>query len=126
MGVQELLVGEKIEPMTLSDAWIKRLGEYALINPGQDYALFRTLQAGYEHGIFFVDVKLNVGMDQPFRFAIQPLSESEAVMLRGLAGMGETIKTVQSEDGSEVLEFSAIGSKKCSKLLAWIFLTVQL
>jgi len=112
VGAQERLVGEKIIPLTLSEVWIKRLGEYALLNRDHDSPLFESLQTGHEDGILFVDVKLTVGMETPFRFALQPLSESEAVMLTNLAGMGETLRFGQSEDGSEVLEFSGYWFRK--------------
>ena len=111
-GTQEQLVGEKFTPVTPSEAWIKRMGEYQLLNRDHDYPLFHTVQAGYHDGILFAEIKLTVGMDRPFRFAIQPISESEAVMLTSLAGMGETLRFVQSEDGYEVLEFSGYRFRK--------------
>ncbi|GJL53317.1 MAG: hypothetical protein NPIRA02_04490 [Nitrospirales bacterium] len=111
-GTQERLVGEKFTPVTPSEAWIKRMGEYQLLNRDHDYPLFHTVQAGYENGLLFAEIKLTVGMDRPFRFAIQPISASEAVMLTSLAGMGETLRFVRSENGSKMLEFSGYRFRK--------------
>ncbi len=112
IGTQEMLIGEKIKPITLSKAWINRLGEYELINRGQDYEFVQSVTAAYEHGVAFVEITTTAEPDTPFRIAVQPVSESEAIILGSLAGMGETIKIVQSKDGSEVLEFSGYRFRK--------------
>ncbi len=104
IGTQEMLLGEKIGPMVLTPAWQRRLGEYELINREHDYEMIRSITADYENGVAFVGVRMKDTPDVTLRRAIRPLSDTEAIVLGTLDGMGDTLRVVTAPDGSEVME----------------------
>lgn len=104
IGTQELLLGERIGPMVLTPPWQRRRGEYELINREQDYDMVGSITADVENGIGFVEVRMKGEADFVQRRAIKPVSDTEAIILGTLDGMGDTLRVVTAPDGAEVLE----------------------
>ena len=107
------LVGEKIEPKPIPAAWQARLGSYAYV--GND-ALIATQILGVrlkiENDFLLAEV---IGKEGPGISALEPISDSEAI-LRGLGrGLGETVHVRQTGDG-ETLHFSGLVFKRKSTL----------
>jgi hypothetical protein len=45
-GDQELLLGEKINPVPVPEKWLKRVGDYEIVNPEGDFLLFDHFRLG--------------------------------------------------------------------------------
>ena len=104
-----VLVGEKIEPKPISAAWQARLGSYDYV--GND-ALIATQIIGVrlkiENDFLLAEV---IGKGGPGISALEPISDSEAI-LRGLGrGLGETMHVRQTSDG-ETLHFAGLVFKR--------------
>ncbi len=104
LGGQDMLVGEKMGAMDLTPAWQRRRGAYELINRDHDYDMIGSITADEEHGVAFVDIRMKDTLGVALRRAIRPLSDTEALVLHTLDGMGDTLRVVTAPDGSEVLE----------------------
>jgi len=102
------LLAERIEPSPIPDAWLKRLGEYELVNPGDYFPMIKRAQLKVEDHLLTLDVTTsmlsNVGTER-WGFAIGPISNTEAVILGLGRNMGETIQVV-TEKGEERLLYS--------------------
>ncbi|MBT1075783.1 serine hydrolase domain-containing protein [Geobacter grbiciae] len=108
---KSMLVGEKVEPVLVSQQWQRRVGAYEIANPGDDTILVDDLRLRYEDGFLRVDYALPLFFDGKLNVSLQPLSDTEAV-IRGLGrGMGETIRVV-AVNGEEMLQYSGYLLKK--------------
>jgi hypothetical protein len=107
-----LVYGERLEPTTISEAWMDRLGSYEITNGKPGFLTFLTdVQLKVENGFLMLDVTRSDDGDQ-FVFPIGPLSDDEAVILGlGLRARGETISVVEV-DGEEQLFYSGYLMKK--------------
>ncbi|QSA98283.1 serine hydrolase [Methylococcus sp. EFPC2] len=105
---QELMLGEKIEPVPLPAAWLVRQGDYVPSDTARDGPLVRSVHAGFENGMGFLEVRLVQQPDRPLRLAIKPVSDTEALVLGAWNDMGETLRAERSANGAEFLEFSGV------------------
>jgi hypothetical protein len=111
---KNMLVGEKIEPVKVSDKWQGRVGAYEIANPGDDTILVDNIRLRYEDGFLRVDYALPLFFPGTVNVSLLPLSDTEAV-IRGLGrGMGETIRVVTA-DGEEMLRYSGYLLRKKRK-----------
>jgi CubicO group peptidase (beta-lactamase class C family) len=104
------LLGEKIEPFPISEVWLKRVGEYALVNAGNYHPVIERAQLRYEDRFLMLDVRIPLLGDygvERLQFAIQPVSDKEAILLGLGRNMGETIQVV-SDHGVERLRYSGV------------------
>jgi hypothetical protein len=105
--------GERLEPSTVPEAWMDRLGSYEITNGKPGFLTFLTdVQLKYENDFLMLDVTRADTGDQ-LAFPIGPLSDDEAVFL-GLGQQrlrGETISVVEV-DGEEQLFYSGYLMKK--------------
>ena len=102
------LLGEKIEASPVPKAWAKRIGEYGLADPGSYLPVIETAQLKYEDDFLMLDVKIPILGDygiERLKFAIQPVSDTQAVLFGLGRNMGETIEVV-NENGVEKLRYS--------------------
>lgn len=110
-GSQELLVGEKILPLPISEKWRERLGEYQILNRGEDAPLLDEIRLKEEGGLLLVEYALPLFAKGTTTLALAPLSDSEAV-IRGVGRqMGETLRVIQA-DGDELLLYSGYRLKR--------------
>jgi CubicO group peptidase (beta-lactamase class C family) len=105
-GAQEVVLGEKLAPAPAAKTWQDRTGVYVPINLDGDYPLVQSLRLTTEQGLAVLEVRLLESPDLPLRLALKPLSDGEALVLRTLSDMGETLRVKRNHDGSEFLEFS--------------------
>ncbi|HEY6871504.1 MAG TPA: serine hydrolase domain-containing protein [Geobacteraceae bacterium] len=105
MNGQELLVGERIKPAPISEAWQKRVGEYEISNAGDDAALVDRIRLRQDNGLLLVEYSLPLFAVARMSVAITPLSDSEAVIYGLGRGMGETIRVV-TVGNEEMLKYS--------------------
>ncbi|MBK5276501.1 MAG: beta-lactamase family protein [Desulfuromonadales bacterium] len=102
---QELLFGERIADTQLPEAWLKRQGEYEIINAGDDYLLVKGIHLRYDAGLLVMEYELPLFSKSKMSVALNPLNNTEALILGLGRGMGETIRVV-SVGGDDLLQFS--------------------
>ncbi len=103
MKGKEELVGERIHLIPISEAWQKRVGEYEIVNSGDDADLFQNVRLRLDNGLILVEYVMSIFTDQKISMGIMPLSDSEAVICGLGRGMGETIQVVNI-DGYEMIK----------------------
>ncbi len=103
---RQLLVGEKIKAVPISPAWQKRVGDYAIENLGDDFPLVDRIRLSMDKGFLIVECSLPlISARGAVSYALEPLSDTEAV-IRGLgSGMAETLR-VANVNGRELLSYS--------------------
>jgi CubicO group peptidase (beta-lactamase class C family) len=105
-GGKELLLGQRIEPQPGAPRWTGVAGRYVpLLQPGEE-ALLEHVDAFEEDGLLLARVQLpeRYGNTQAVS-VLQLLSDTEAIALGPLAGMGETVRRCEVE-GQPGFEFS--------------------
>jgi CubicO group peptidase (beta-lactamase class C family) len=114
---KKYLLGEKIESSPIPDAWLKRVGNYELVNPGDYFPLIEKANLSYENNLLLLDVTtpmLGALGTERWKFAIRPVSQTEAVVLGLGRNMGETIHVV-TENGEERLRYSGCEFRRKSE-----------
>jgi hypothetical protein len=102
---QEQLVGELINPVPIPEVWQNLVGEYELVNAGDDAVLIDKVRVQQDNGLLLVEYTMPLFSDKRMSLAIMPLSDSEA-LISGLGrGMGETIRIV-NVGGEEMFQYS--------------------
>ena len=111
------LLGEKIEAGPVSEAWLKRVGEYELVDQGDYFPMIEKARLKYEDHLLILDVTTSIlahlGIER-LRFAMGPVSDTEAVILGLGRNMGETVQVV-TEKGEERLRYSGCEFRKKSE-----------
>jgi len=108
------LLGEKIEASPVTEAWLRRVGEYGLVDPGNYLPVIEKAELKYEDQFLMLDVRIPMLGDygiERLQFAIQPVSDTEAVLLGLGRNMGETIQVV-IDHGGERLHYSGLRFEK--------------
>lgn len=99
------LIGEKIRPVPVPEKWLQRVGEYEIVNRGDDLFSPDQHRLRYADGFLFLDYFDPTAEISPVTFALSPVSETEAVIYGLGRNMGETIRAV-TVDGKEELCYS--------------------
>ena len=110
-GNQDLLIGEKISPVSISEKWLQRAGAYEAANSGDDTLILDGIRLGYNDGLLIMECSMPFSADGTMIFALFPVSDNEAVILGLGGGMGETIRVI-TVDGKEGLYYSGYQFKK--------------
>ncbi len=111
---QELLVGERIQPVPISETWQRRLGKYEIINAGDDHILVEGIGLRDDGGLLVIDLAIPVFFKGRLNFALKPISDSEAVTYGLGRGMGETIEVI-TIGKEELLRYSGYLLRKQTK-----------
>lgn len=104
-GKLEMLAGQRLAPPADLGPWRERLGEYRIANLGDDQALVERIRVMEEDGFLLVEMTMAGPTRQTVRLPLMPLSDSEAILLNGLADGGETVRRVVL-DGEEGFAYS--------------------
>ena len=104
-GAQEMLVGERVRPEPLGEKLTRFIGEYEIVNRGDDAVLFEKVRVRQEGDFLLVEYGLPLFAEGRMSMAIKPISETEALTCGLGRGMGETIRAV-TVDGEELLQYS--------------------
>ena len=78
------LLGEKIEASPVTEVWLRRVGEYGLVDPGNYLPVIEKAELKYEDQFLMLDVRIPMLGDygiERLQFAIQPVSDTEAILL---------------------------------------------
>jgi|GEM_PF-2728743 len=109
---QEILLGEKVPPAPIPEAWRARVGRYEVVNPDREFPVVEPT-AWLEQGTLGMSYRMPLLSDKPFRVPIRPISDTEAIIL-GLGRMhGETLRAV-TVDGEERLRYSGYVGRRVS------------
>jgi hypothetical protein len=102
---RDLLVAEKISPAPVPESWKKRVGEYRIDNPGDDFLPIENVHLRHEDGLLLMECEVPFFFKGKVRFPLRPISDTEAIFVGLGRGMGETIRVVQI-NGREALIYS--------------------
>jgi CubicO group peptidase (beta-lactamase class C family) len=102
---KEMLLGERIRAVPIPPKWLARLGEYEIVNPGADTVLLERMRLREENGLLLVDYSMPLFFKGTMSMALEPVSDSEAVLCGLGRGLGETIRA-EIMEGEERLLYS--------------------
>ena len=102
-GYTRLLIGERLQPHPIPRAWRQRAGRYEIVNAGQDELLIDDISLEMKDGLLLLRARILDG--EISEIVLQPLSDTQALLLGPLAGAGETLEAVQ-HDGEELWRYS--------------------
>jgi CubicO group peptidase (beta-lactamase class C family) len=111
---KKYLLGEKIDPCPIPDAWLGRAGDYELVNPGDYLSVIENVNLRHEDRVFRVEIAtptLGALGAERWGAALCPLSDAEATILGLGRGMGETIHVI-TKGGEERLLYSGCEFRK--------------
>jgi CubicO group peptidase (beta-lactamase class C family) len=107
----KVLLGEKMKARPVPPAWQRRVGKYSLLNPDPDFPL-EDPEVWYRHGTLGMSYRLPLLSESTISVSLQPISDTEAIIM-GLGRMrGETLLVIEELDGSERLRYSGFEGKK--------------
>ena len=110
-GDQALLLGEKINPVPVPDQWLKRVGDYEIVNPEGDFLPFAHPRLAYEEGFLLFQGSSTLQAGAPVRFALNPVTDHQAVLFGLGRGLGETLLAEPGQEG-DVLIYSGYRLKR--------------
>ena len=109
-GGKQILLGEKVPAIPVPEVWRKRVGRYQLLNPDSGFPLTEP-QVNIRDGQLCMSYKLPLLSPNTIQVPLQPISDTEAIIL-GLGQMrGETLRAV-IVDGEERLRYSGFEGRK--------------
>jgi CubicO group peptidase (beta-lactamase class C family) len=102
---REYLAGVRLRPVPVPESWQKRAGAYEIINGGDDTQLLDAVRLNASGESLTVEYAMPLFTDRKLSLALEPLSETEAV-IRGLGRTrGDTVRVVRRGD-EELLAYS--------------------
>lgn len=114
-------LGERIEPVRLSAAWRKRLGEYQVVerDPLLDLMKLGNVALAHSDGLLYFRYRVPGWLGLVAKVAVRPVSDTELIIAGTGWLMGETVQVVQRE-GKEALrysgyEFRRVGSPESAR-----------
>ena len=110
---QKLIVGEKIVPAPIPEAWLRRTGEYEIVNRAGDALQIDKIELRQRDGFLAVELAFAFPTQGTVTLALAPLSDRQAIVA-GLGmspGAGETVRMV-TVGGEERLAYSGYLARK--------------
>jgi hypothetical protein len=102
---REIIAGERMQPVKVSEKWLQRVGKYEIINQGKDALAIDNFRLRHDDGLLFVEYSNPLFASGTMRLVVEPISDSE-VVISGLGrGRGETIRMV-NEHGEDLFRYS--------------------
>ncbi len=109
-GEKRVVLGEKIPPTPIPEAWLRRVGTYRLINPDEAFPLTEP-KVLVDQGQLCMSYKMPLLSNKTIRVPLRPISDTEAVILGLGRARGETLRAIKV-DGEERLRYSGFVGKK--------------
>jgi len=109
-GDQRIVLGEKVAAGAIPAAWLARVGKYELLNPDDGFPLTDP-QLQIRQGRLCMSYKLPILSDQTIQVPLQPVSDTEAIVLGLGRTRGETLRAV-TVNGEERLRYSGFVGRK--------------
>ena len=107
---QRIVLGEKVAASAIPTAWVERVGKYELLNPDDGFPLTDP-QLQIRQGRLCMSYKLPMLSDQAIQVPLQPVSDTEAIILGLGRTRGETLRAVTA-NGEERLRYSGFIGRK--------------
>jgi CubicO group peptidase (beta-lactamase class C family) len=101
---QRIVLGEKVAAGAIPPAWAERVGKYEVLNPDDGFPLTEP-QLQIRQGRLCMSYRLPVLSDQTIQVPLQPVSDTEAIILGLGRTRGETVRAV-TVNGEERLRYS--------------------
>ncbi|MBM3267490.1 MAG: beta-lactamase family protein [Candidatus Sericytochromatia bacterium] len=98
----EFYAGERLTARPLPDSWQARIGDYDISNLGDDHPLIHGLSVKERGGFAIVSGNVS-GSPLPMTFALQPISDDEAIILGTGRSLGETVRVVRGASGEKIV-----------------------
>ncbi|NVN90509.1 MAG: beta-lactamase family protein [Desulfuromonadales bacterium] len=111
LGGQELLIGQRITTVPIPPVMQARVGEYEIINRGNDAKMFDNIVLRIDNGLLVVEYSMPLLFEGKPSFVLEPVSDNEAVISGLGRGMGETLRAA-TIDGKDVILFSGYQLRK--------------
>ncbi|MBF0291075.1 MAG: hypothetical protein HQK86_02865 [Nitrospinae bacterium] len=109
------LIGEKVEPVPVPGPWLARLGEYELINIGEDFpGAPNKATLSYENGFLVVNSVSAFLGGVSASVPIRPVSDTEALIYGLGRGRGETVRIIE-RNGDDIAIVSGYEYKRKKK-----------
>ncbi|MEK6802177.1 MAG: hypothetical protein AABZ34_05880 [Nitrospirota bacterium] len=108
-----MVVGERIHPVPIPSAWHHRVGSYEIIDLGEEEALLDRLRLSIQDGFLVLTGRFTKPTPFEFIHALEPLSDTEAIVMGLGLGGGETFDVLQ-EAGEEGYRYSGYRLKRTS------------
>ncbi|MCK9353978.1 MAG: beta-lactamase family protein [Gallionella sp.] len=102
LGNEEILIGQRIQPLSNPDAWRKYLGDYEITNLDGDQKLLDRIRLTEEHGFLLVELTPTEA-GETVRIPLMPLSDNQGLLLGPLSDGGETVRLVMVDGAERVL-----------------------
>jgi CubicO group peptidase (beta-lactamase class C family) len=109
---QDFLFAEKYDRKAIPEAWKLRVGRYLISNPGTDQILFDDIRIKEKAGLLVLSYKMPELVTVRLEYILDPLSDTQVQIFGAFRGMGDTIRAIKTDDGSETLMFSGYELKK--------------
>jgi hypothetical protein len=108
------ILGEKVPDGVIPEAWLKRVGEYELLNPDEGFPLTDP-QIKLRDGQLCMSYRLPKLSPKIIQVPIRPISDTEAIILGLGRTRGETLRAYE-EDGEERVRYSGyVGRRKLAE-----------
>lgn len=107
---QRIVLGEKVAPGAIPTAWVERVGRYEVLNPDDEFPLTEP-ELQIRQGRLCMSYKLPMLSDQTIQVPLQPVSDTEAIILGLGRTRGETLRAVTVK-GEERLRYSGFIGRK--------------
>jgi hypothetical protein len=98
IGRQEMLVGERIQPSANAGRWRQRVGNYEIVDAGDDYTFVDRIALVEDRGLVLAELTMKDQVGPAIRFPLQIISDGEAVLLGSLADGGGAMHCASSGD----------------------------
>ena len=102
---REWRIGERIQPVPIPEKWLQRIGEYEIVNRGDDVVFIDKVHLRQENSFLLIDYSVPFFSNDTATIAIAPVSDEEAVIYGLGRNKGETIRIVKN-GGDELLQYS--------------------
>lgn len=109
-GEKQLVLGEKIPLEPVPEVWLRRVGNYELLNPDEGFPLTDP-QLKLREGQLCMSYKLPRLSASTIQVPLRPISDSEAIVLGLGRTRGETLRAI-NVDGTERLRYSGFEGRK--------------
>lgn len=108
-----MVVGERIHPVPIPSAWLRRVGHYEIMDLPAEEVIVDQLRLSVQDEFLVVTGRITKPKPFEFTFALEPLSDTEAIVTGLGVGAGETLEVIH-QSGEEFGQFSGYRLKRTS------------
>lgn len=109
-GDKQVVLGEKIHPEPIPDAWLDRIGHYQVTNQDEGFPVTES-QLKLNNGQLCMSYKMPVLSSKRIQVPVKPISDTEAIILGLGRTRGETLRAVEVE-GEERIRYSGFVGRR--------------